>query len=122
MRVKKKLNKIELKKFKKIFEDKKHDLEILIHKSSENEVDIDGDEVDVIQGVILSSVANALSQRDLQTINRLNMAIEKIDKGNFGLCESCDELISEKRLLAILGCTNCISCAEQNELDIKKFG
>jgi DnaK suppressor protein len=124
MRVKKTLNKAELKKFKKIFEDKKCSIEKTLDKSSLNqgEVDIDGDEVDIIQGAILSDVANALSKRDLQTLNRLDIALEKIEKGIFGLCESCGELINEKRLLAILGCAICISCAEQDELDMKKFG
>ena len=124
MRIKKKLNKTELKRFKKIFEDKKIAIETILNKSSINqdEVDIDGDEVDIIQGVILSDVANALSKRDLLTLNRLDLALEKIEKGTFGLCESCDELIGEKRLLAVLGCTICISCAEQEELDMKKFG
>jgi DnaK suppressor protein len=119
MRIKKKLTNTELSKFKKLLEKKKTD--ILLSFPEQEEVDIDGDEVDVIQGVILSDVSNALSKRELETVNKINIALEKIDRGTFGFCESCDELISVKRLEAVLGCSICISCAEQEEIDVKKF-
>jgi len=120
MRIKKTLNKAELKKFKTIFEKKKEELVLHLAKS-QSEVDVDGDEVDLIQGSILTGVTSALSKRDLNTVARLDIALEKIDKGTFGLCETCDELIGQKRLLAILGCTNCISCAIEDELEQKQF-
>jgi DnaK suppressor protein len=45
--------------------------------------------------------------------NRLNYALSKIDKDDFGLCIECEEEIAYKRLLLLPEATHCIKCASQ---------
>ena len=45
--------------------------------------------------------------------NRLDYALSKIDKEDFGLCEECEEDIAYERLLLVPEATHCIECASQ---------
>lgn len=85
-------------------------------ENSDYEVDVAGDAVDKLQGASLLRVQNQLSIININKLHALEKAIEKIDDGQYGDCEECDEAIGFKRLEAIPGCTLCISCAEKAEL------
>jgi len=76
---------------------------------------VGGDEGDAAQANIINYIQETLSKRDLARLKKINYALEKIEKSDFGLCEECSELISEKRLLAIPGCNYCLPCAEIEE-------
>lgn len=108
-----KLSKTKLKFFKASFEEFRETLITKLSKLKNDEIDIDGDDVDAVQGNIISELINRMSKRDIETLKRINLAINKIDDGSFGICEECDEFIGEKRLLAVPGCSVCISCAEE---------
>ena len=43
----------------------------------------------------------------------VNMALEKIKNGTYGICEKCGKKITEKRLLACPEAKNCIKCNEK---------
>lgn len=90
-------------------------------KSADNAVDDDGDEVDAVQALVLTGIANQLSQRDVRTIEKISASLEKIDSGDFGSCEECGERIGEQRLLAVPGVEFCINCAEEQERQAKQF-
>ena len=47
--------------------------------------------------------------------------LKKIDEGEFGMCESCEEPISPKRLEARPETTLCIRCKEEQERDERSF-
>jgi DnaK suppressor protein len=118
--MKHKLTKKSLNFFRKIFESKKNDIIKSITNTDIN-VDFDGDEIDVAQGVAINYLREHLSMRDVQTLNKLNTALEKIDEQTFGICTDCGELISEKRLEAVLGCELCVICAQQSEEQLKQY-
>lgn len=42
-------------------------------------------------------------------------ALRKLYRGEYGVCESCGEEISRKRLEAVPGATLCITCKEKEE-------
>ena len=48
-------------------------------------------------------------------IKNVEAALDKIDKGTFGICEDCGADIGPKRLLARPTATLCISCKEEEE-------
>lgn len=50
--------------------------------------------------------------RDRTTLKSIDLALERIDDGVFGICERCEEEISVKRLNAIPWAAYCISCQE----------
>lgn len=109
---------------KKILEKIKKSLllekEELINKKYSTEVDVDGDEIDEIQGSLIASISSQLSTRDAQKLKQINFALKKIDDDIYGVCEDCQELISEKRLEVNPYFSTCISCAEQREMDLKR--
>lgn len=79
------------------------------------DIDVEGDDVDVIQGRILAHTASQLMKRDTDKLTKIQVALNKIADGTFGACEECGEGISEKRLLINPGFITCIMCAEELE-------
>jgi len=45
----------------------------------------------------------------------INLALEKIDAGRFGLCENCSGKISTKRLKALPFARLCMDCKQEEE-------
>lgn len=86
-------------------------------ENSDFEIDVAGDSVDKLQGVSLLRVQNQISKKNVTKLRALEHAILQIDKGDYGLCEECEEKIGYRRLEAIPCCTLCISCAEKAELN-----
>ena len=50
----------------------------------------------------------------------INLALEKIEEGTYGLCESCSEPISRKRLKALPFARLCIACKQEEERNIAR--
>jgi DnaK suppressor protein len=118
--ISKKFTKKRLKEFQSMFESKIDQIVKSIN-NADIQIDVDGDEIDIIQGKALNDIRETLSIRDLDTLNKLKAAIDKIEKGTFGICEECDEPIGERRLEVILGCNTCIDCAQKLE-EMKRKG
>lgn len=81
------------------------------------EIDVDGDLVDKLQGQNLINIQNKISQKNLTKFRAINLAIEMIENGKYGICQECGEDISIKRLEAIPGVSICVLCAELLELN-----
>ena len=43
-----------------------------------------------------------LKERESRLMRKIRRALEKLDEGNFGVCEKCGKEISEERLKAVL--------------------
>jgi DnaK suppressor protein len=59
-----------------------------------------------------------IRDRERKLINKIKDAIERIESGEFGICDSCGEEIGEARLKARPVTTQCIDCkiaAEEKE-------
>ena len=63
-----------------------------------------------------------IKERDSRLMVKINEALDKIDKGSYGICEECGEDISEKRLKARPVARMCISCKEDQEKQEKARG
>jgi DnaK suppressor protein len=50
-------------------------------------------------------------------LEQIEAAIERIEGGNYGLCETCGEHIPKRRLDAIPYTAQCVQCALQQEED-----
>ena len=48
-------------------------------------------------------------------LGKLREAIKRIDNKTYGICDTCGEQISEKRLLARPVTTHCIDCKNKHE-------
>lgn len=62
-----------------------------------------------------------ISEKTLQEAkirqNKLDFALSKIDKEEFGLCMECEEEISFQRLLILPESSHCIECASNQSLN-----
>jgi DnaK suppressor protein len=56
-----------------------------------------------------------IRDRERKLIGKIQEALERIDDGEFGICESCNEEIGEARLRARPVTTLCIDCKTEQE-------
>ena len=56
-----------------------------------------------------------IRDRERKLILKMREAIQRIDDGVFGICDSCGGPISEKRLMARPVTTQCIDCKTREE-------
>ncbi|MCP4804523.1 MAG: RNA polymerase-binding protein DksA [Proteobacteria bacterium] len=79
---------------------------------------VDADAVDQAANESDRGFSLRLADRDRLMLRKIRKALERIDEGEYGCCESCGENITHKRLLARPVATLCIDCkttAEQQE-------
>jgi len=80
--------------------------------------DREGDFPDPTDRASLESDRNFLlriKDRERKLILKVKEALDRIDNGIFGICESCGKSISEKRLMARPVTTLCIECKTELE-------
>ena len=63
-----------------------------------------------------------IRDREAKLIKKIKSALERIDNGTFGICDSCGEEISVKRLKARPVTTQCIDCKTKQEAQEKALG
>ena len=79
------------------------------------------DEVDLASSEWGQAMNLRLRDRELVLLKKINKALEKIKKGEFGECERCGDEISIKRLDARPVAELCIRCKEELERVEKGF-
>ena len=62
-----------------------------------------------------------IRDRERRLIGKLNEALERIEDGTFGICEACEEPITQKRLEARPVTTLCIRCKEEQEMEERSY-
>ena len=80
------------------------------------------DEMDLASSEYLQSFTFRLRGREKTFLTKIDHALGKIDEGTFGVCETCEEDISLKRLEARPETTLCIRCKEDQERTEKAYG
>ncbi|KKC29524.1 yteA family sporulation protein [Caldanaerobacter subterraneus] len=61
----------------------------------------------------------ALEDNEKNILRQIEDALQKIENGNYGICENCGQPIEEERLEAIPYTTLCSSCAKEKDLSLK---
>lgn len=61
------------------------------------------------------AMSQELGRRREMMLRQIAAAIERIDNGNFGLCQTCEEPIHPKRLEFDATVLLCIQCAQEAE-------
>ena len=54
-------------------------------------------------------------------LRRIDEVLERLDLGNYGLCEDCDAEIAEERLEIVPFATRCVECERRREVEEKRF-
>jgi DnaK suppressor protein len=113
------LSKVFINKIKdSLLEQKKEILDQVQHR--ERDIDMDGDETDLIQGNMLADMTNRLGSRAAAKVKQIDDALLRIEKQTYGICQDCEEPIAEKRLLHNPHFLICVSCAEDREAEEKQ--
>lgn len=73
------------------------------------------DEVDFTSFELENQMRMRLRNRESLYLKKIEEALQRIDQGEFGLCESCGEEIEAKRLEARPTTTMCVACKEASE-------
>lgn len=66
-------------------------------------------------GSIARDISVATMERERETYAEIEEALRRIEKGDYGLCESCGAIISEARLRALPWARLCIDCANRSD-------
>lgn len=112
------MNKKKLQHFRKILTEQ---LESLQDKSSQNRVTTLAESEqtsDFTDQATLESDIDMnihIKERNSKLIIKIKEALERIDEGTYGICDRCEEEISEKRLEARPVTTVCIDCKRDQE-------
>ncbi len=69
-----------------------------------------------------TSIELRTRDRERKLISKIQKAIQKTEDGTYGVCEECDDDITEDRLLVRPETTLCINCKEEQEQEEKQFG
>jgi DnaK suppressor protein len=105
--------------FKGLLEERLHVLlEEAGRTASDMRQDSNGDFPDPTDRASLEADRNFLlriKDRERKLILKVKEALDRIDDGTFGICESCGRPISEKRLIARPVTTQCIECKTEDE-------
>ena len=114
------MNKKDMVTFKKILIQKRTELLNKVN-NAQREMDADasdtnvGDEIDTASQNSEKEMFFELAANDKITLDAINDAIAKIEKGTYGKCECCDCNIPVERLKAIAWSRYCIQCQEEAE-------
>ena len=68
--------------------------------------------MDALQGQAMSKETGRRRQVELQ---KIAAALRRLDSGDYGYCQSCEEPIARERLALDPGATLCIECANKKE-------
>jgi DnaK suppressor protein len=63
-----------------------------------------------------------LKERENRLMGKIRRALEKLEEGNFGVCEKCGRKISEERLKVRPMAVLCIRCKKKQEASEKMRG
>jgi DnaK suppressor protein len=74
-----------------------------------------GDMADQASGNNEVHIALKLKQTDAKILQAIEEALLRIDKGTYGVCRDCGEMIAPARLDAIPWTRVCISCKEKQK-------
>ena len=59
-----------------------------------------------------------LMGRESDYYKNLELALDRIDDGIFGICKICAKLIPEERMLEVPNATKCVGCKEKEKLGL----
>lgn len=68
----------------------------------------------------LEAFSLRLKEREKNLLRKIDLALDRIEDGRFGVCEACDQPIEERRLLARPVTTLCIACKTEQENQEKR--
>ena len=114
------MNKRESKRFRVMLEAEREKIlkaaRETTHERRGTDVDDLKDDLDLASSELDTSMVYKFRDRERNLLKKIEKALDKINNGNYGVCESCEENIRVKRLEVRPVTEMCISCKEEEEL------
>jgi len=105
--------------YKKKLLEKKDELFQVVSKTEQYGREADEDSTQDIADKAANSYTKEFlfsqSSNERFILQLVNEALERVEKGTFGTCVSCENEINQKRLEAVPWTRHCISCQEKQE-------
>ncbi|MCA9531408.1 MAG: TraR/DksA C4-type zinc finger protein [Myxococcales bacterium] len=119
------MKKSELKRLRQILEEKRRSVIRRAQETMAQDMTLDAnelpDEMDLASSEYMQSFTFRLRGRDRVFLRKIDKALKKMDTGEFGVCEECEEPIGVKRLEARPETELCIKCKEDQERQERDF-
>lgn len=80
--------------------------------------DWSNDPMDQVQSRADMDMAVSFVNTDFETKRAIKKALARIESGEYGICEDCEEEINPKRLEAIPWTTMCVQCREAHDEEL----
>ncbi len=113
------MKKRDLERFKKLLNERKKAIMDTAESMREQGMGVEqaelADEVDLASTETGQSLNLRLRDRELVLLKKIDKTLQKMDEGEFGVCERCGEEIGIKRLEARPVTDLCIRCKEEQE-------
>ncbi|MEE8410726.1 MAG: TraR/DksA C4-type zinc finger protein [Myxococcota bacterium] len=120
------MNKKDLKRFKAILVAERLSIIKKAAKTLNEESTLDvselPDEIDQASAEYDQSFIFRLRDREKFYLSKIDKALSKIESGEFGICEACEDEITPKRIEARPVTTLCIRCKEEQEMEERSYG
>jgi DnaK suppressor protein len=116
------MTKSELDRFRAILTAKVAELERFTRHREGITIERSADQLEEIQAASERALAVCYLDREFNQLRNARAALRRIQDGNFGTCQQCDEEIHPKRLAAVPWATLCMRCQEavDNNLDLEE--
>ena len=113
------MNKRDLKKFRTVLEGERDKLIKMAREATKERIgtDIDDlkDDMDLASSELDQSMIYRFRDRERNLLKKIEMALQKIEDGSYGICTNCGEQIGVKRLEVRPVTELCITCKEEEE-------
>lgn len=80
-----------------------------------------GDELDQAVSEYDKTFEMRIRDREERLLKKINHSLERIEKGEYDICEACGAPIGKSRLMARPEATLCIACKEDQEREEKMY-
>jgi DnaK suppressor protein len=115
------MTKTEVDRFQAILTAKVAELERLVRRRDGITVERSADQLDEIEAASQRTLAVCNLDRDFNQLRNVRAALGRIEEGNFGTCQGCDEDIHPKRLAAVPWALFCIQCQEAVDHNLEEI-
>ena len=68
---------------------------------------------------LLEDITAGTLEREHQLLSEVEAALERLEEGEFGVCQGCGEHIPQRRLEALPWARYCVPCAEMRQVHWK---
>jgi DnaK suppressor protein len=105
----------EIRARRTVLEAKLGELTAVFQDRSELTIENSADMLDLIRMATDRDVSVQRMNMSAQMLSDVREALDRLDKGEYGVCEDCEEFISPRRLDAIPWARVCVKCQEARD-------